>query len=52
MQCKLSIYVTDVELTIEVMVPLGIGYPVKSDASTECTAVFMYELQHLVSHSL
>ena len=46
------INVTDVELTIEAMVPLGIGYPVKSDASTECAAVFMYELQHLVSHDI
>lgn len=46
------INVTDVELTIEAMVPLGIGYPVKSDAYTECAAVFMYELEHLMSHEV
>ena len=39
--------VTDVELTIEARVPLGIGYPVKSDSQTECAAIFMYELQDL-----
>ena len=39
--------VTDVELTIEARVPLGIGYPVKSDSQTECAAIFTYELQDL-----
>ena len=46
------INVTDVELTIEAMVPLGLGYPVKRDAYTECAAVFMFELEHLVSHQV
>ena len=40
--------VTDVELTIKARVPLGIGYPVKSDSQTVCAAIFMYELQDLI----
>ena len=35
------INVTDVELTIEAMVPLGIGYHVKSDANTVCGSIYV-----------
>ena len=41
--------VTDTDLTIEARLPLGIGYPVKPDSQMECAAIFIYELEELIS---
>ena len=41
--------VANTDLTIEARVPLGVGYPVRPDLQMECAAIFMFELEELIS---